>query len=454
MIMGGFIKDLDSLEEHNSRDLFGYTEQASALSDYLSSLPKNASILALIGAYGVGKSFLLNLVRQKLAKKKQGHWFHFEAWRYTDRKDLWRAFITEFGEDVAKAVHKYKTARYPKKILNDLRGLWQGTEHMVLGMIIGTIILSTTLLLIFREASFLETATFATSFITLMIVVVKLYTQDPLRKQEGYETSLREIFKALNKKEYQKLYVVLEDIDRSGEQGFLFMETLSLFLRRYCPDSNSNLSIKFIVPMSNHVFQESRYHASLMKTINYCYTFNVHQLNVKKFVQQVFVTEFANEKMQGYVEKVFNIMFASKRNHSPDLRIWKTILRGANAKYMYLKTEKKFKIDPLICIIVEMTKYYTIDGKYGSIYEKTWFERIVSRGVIENAELVALLIYSSQGVALDGQLNRHLQTISKIYVDSDSTSPSLEDSGFDIEKHPSLTSTVRIHQCYFDDFKN
>ena len=453
--MVGFIKDLNFLQEYNNpKDLFGYSKHARGLYAYLVSLPKEASIIALVGPYGIGKSFLVNLIREIFKEEKKAHWFNFEAWRYEDRKDLWKAFIAELGEDVAETLYKRQIQRYPRKLLNDLRDLWSGTNHMMLALILAVVFTAIGLSNAFEDASFMEAATFVAAVFALMFAVLGLYLRDPLRRQEGYERSLKDIIRKLDKEGYQKLYVVLEDVDRSMDQGLLFIETLSLFLRRFCPKDLASLSVKFIVPISDQSFKLPSRNASLLKAVDYSYPFNVKQLDIKGLVAKVFKKEFAEIKMQGYADKLFNILFASRHNRL-NLRTWKIILRGANYRYTHLKETKKFKVQPIICIAVEMMKYYRLNVDRSD--ETTLFDQALSRGLIDNHELVRLFVYSEKQIDIEEDTNFTWLNVAPSIQISDNPDLIKVGSGFQIggiDEKRHFGSELLLARCYFDEFQN
>lgn len=412
----GFIEDLEFLKEYdNDKDLFGYDKHAQKLYGYLAALPSETAIITLKGPYGIGKSFLINLMKKRSIKKdtKRNYWFCFESWRYTDRKDLWRAFVAEIDEDVAQDSYQWPCIRKARNLLQELRF---GINFVFAVLLLGISVLSLFLSLIpginLMQAYFVVIALFA-----LMISTLGVYLRNPFYRQEGYEKQFKGIIKKLKKHGYQKAYIVLEDVDRSQDQGLLFLETLSLFLRKLRSEDQDFLPIKVIVPMSDQSFDSARQKASLLKAVDYTYSFNINYLDIKGFVAKVFHKEFANAKMKICVESIFKLFFVHGDTPNQfNLRTWKIILRGAQDRYIYLKTKKIIDdVQPIICILIEAMKYIEVKSSQKTI---NLFDQVLLNGGIQEPEFAQMGIFkilfindnklkADEALALDTSFIRH-----------------------------------------------
>ncbi|HCB2308440.1 TPA: NTPase, partial [Escherichia coli] len=76
-------KGLDAAVEDVSEDRYGFSNIAENISRSILSLPQEASnVVGIEGAWGSGKTSLLNLILKKFAQKKDGHThvLHISPW--------------------------------------------------------------------------------------------------------------------------------------------------------------------------------------------------------------------------------------------------------------------------------------------------------------------------------------------------------------------------------------
>src|SRR5690606_1032944 len=105
---------------------------------------------------------------------------------------------------------------------------------------------------------------------------------------------IQEIFKEQIQKADTDLYVVLEDIDRSGDAGVFFLETLKQFVASL----TTNKKFIVIVPISDASYYKNL--ESYLKSIDYFDFFVPENIKLGKFVEEIFDPElFTGELRNG-----------------------------------------------------------------------------------------------------------------------------------------------------------
>ena len=89
-----FIKNPSVLEEKVSlEDFLGVEDQVDTLINKIEKIQTKA-IIGFAGAFGVGKSTLLEKLKSK-HKTDNDLWIDFDAWIFPERKELWDGLIME-----------------------------------------------------------------------------------------------------------------------------------------------------------------------------------------------------------------------------------------------------------------------------------------------------------------------------------------------------------------------
>lgn len=250
-------------------DLNFYDIEASKLNDKLERL--NYWIYWIIGNRGIGKSTLIEETKkfnEKFAIERAPHArlykykrIHFDARSFPERKDLWDGFILNFVKELSwkeKEVDKLLAQidgrlYYPSWlkiiliwwiVLTAIRYVWDFllNEETIIRSILG-IVLAVFLSLLIPISNFINDINKdpAQRVITYQKVFRKWLIK---RFKKSIKKSKRYVFK--KKPDYHKIVVVLEDIDRSGDEWIFFLETLKNFF-----DKNKfPVSIVFICPIT------------------------------------------------------------------------------------------------------------------------------------------------------------------------------------------------------------
>lgn len=248
------------LEERPSDiDALGYQDEVMHVKARIDRLveKKKHSIVAYLGPFGVGKSTILNEVRKQ---SKSYGWVTFEMWRYSNRNELWDAFVIKLASELSS-----------KKDESDIADEVEGTalnvfERPMLFVWVLCVLAGLTALSFVAWNSFNSEGRFweayfkyavPTIFPVLILVGLGWFLQlnfitnkRPLRRVFELENILFRTVKGMKK----PLVVVVEDVDRSSEDGAIFLETLNHFLGKLTSKSKP---IVVIAPQSAQSFNKS-----------------------------------------------------------------------------------------------------------------------------------------------------------------------------------------------------
>ena len=94
------------------------------------------------------------------------------------------------------------------------------------------------------------------------------------------------------------MYLVIEDIDRSGDRGIFFIETLNYFLKKIVQEqqeAQTNIvKLKVIVPISNDNYEKDK--QSYLKSLDFLYAFNPNKYDFSAFVRALFLDEISADR--------------------------------------------------------------------------------------------------------------------------------------------------------------
>lgn len=255
------IKNSQLLEEKPSDiDALGYKDEIANVKKRIDRLveKKKHSIIAYLGPFGVGKSTILREVQKQ---SDQYRWITFEMWRYSNRNELWDAFVIKLASEMTTGKDEFDIAdELEGSSLN--RFEWISLFVWVVCIWLGLTALSVIAWLSFKDAigiggQFWEAYfKYAAPTILPVLILVGLgkflqlnfiLNKRPLRRVFELESTLFNKVKKMKK----PLVVIVEDVDRSSEDGAIFLETLNHFLRSLTSDVTSFL---VVAPQSAQAF--------------------------------------------------------------------------------------------------------------------------------------------------------------------------------------------------------
>ena len=360
-----FIKDNKLLmETPKVRDLFDLEEQINSFSSLLDSIDKSGSF-GFVGGFGTGKSTLIENVKQKrIEKKKNEVWVEFDAWKFPDRKDLWEGFVLEFARQINKEVFEEAYKEIDGKSKDDMKALINVVSKGANMFLPGAGIIK-------NFSNFFKTS--------------------PARRV----FEIQEILEKIIKKQKKDIFIIIEDIDRSGDSGIFFLETLKQFFDNI--DSGNKLVA--IVPIANDKFETEK--DSFLKCLNFIEYFNFSNIKLDNFVEEIFEKEFIqdpNKKSQVvfFLETTFN----EYNDMTP--RLLKFILRKADFNFKR-QVDNGLEPDFRVTIIFEFSKYLQKTKKgdfYFDIFKK---DNMVTRGNVFSKSL--FMVYRDIKKLPDSHLN-------------------------------------------------
>jgi KAP family P-loop domain len=297
----GFIKNVDLLEEsYRTDDFLGFTKMEENFRSKLDKIDKN-SMIGLIGRFGSGKSTMLYQL-YKDDKNIKEKWFIFDAWKYPNRENLWEGFVL----DLCLALGKKTYEEVRKKI--------DGEQQQNLKTLINAI-----------------------GDIPIPgMSVVKNFNHFIKTSPAKRVSDVQDILKKVIKKEKKELFVVLEDVDRSGDKGIYFLETLKNFIKEIIGDEGKNIMV--IVPIGDKSF-ESDYKNSYIKCLDYYFEFEPHHIDFTLFIKKLFDDDFLKEEI--FVKQINFLLRKIIREYDITIRELKSLIRRINLEYQNISDSEK-----------------------------------------------------------------------------------------------------------------
>jgi energy-coupling factor transporter ATP-binding protein EcfA2 len=312
--MESFIKNEKILEEdYKCDDLLGFSEIINNFKERLNQIKEN-SIIGLIGRFGSGKSTMLYQLYKERKEDNDGKWINFDAWKYPERKELWEGFVLDIADQIG----------CQKKINNKLKG--KNTKSKILDI----------------ATDFLSELTDRLPNFNFLDKFSEIFKKSPATKVFEIQKILFDLIKQCNK----NFYIIIEDIDRSGDRGIFFIETLRNFIK----ENKFDKKIIVIVPIGEKKRQEDNFKDSYNKVLDYDIYFKPENIDFSKFIKEVFDDQFASENylLEYHLNYLFRLLVQYK---NITIRELKGILRLAHLEYKKLKNEEKHKINIIVWIV-------------------------------------------------------------------------------------------------------
>lgn len=348
--MASFLKDRLVMEEgHRVDDLLDFSSESSRLESYINDISQS-SIIGYIGKFGSGKSTCIYQLIKKNSTDKTTKWFEFDAWKYPERRDLWEGFVLDIADQlgtrskVQKAVDGKQTKSAVVDITTDIAGA--GME-------------------LFGEIA--ERATGVIGKIAGKIQIadklVDFFKRSPIKRVFEIQDLLNKMFTAL---EADTICIVIEDIDRSGDAGQYFLETMRQFIK----NNTSGKKIIILVPIGLEVYDgNAEHYASYQKTLDYTIFFEPRGIVYSKYIDHIFdpnsfPTIFQTSPHLSDTPKWkehLNDWFRIATDNNLTIREIKSIIRSADIVYSQLK-ELGFSPDPRVVLAIQILTSIKSEG--------------------------------------------------------------------------------------------
>lgn len=332
--MAGFLKNREIFEEnHKVLDLLDFSAEIERLENFLLSIPCS-SLVGYIGKFGSGKSTAIYQLRKKQEADPDTQWFEFDAWKYPERKDLWEGFVL----DIADQMGQLKST---KKKIDGGAGASKG---------VGAI------------AQIAQTVGGAFSGLAFLIDKFSyLFERQPIERVFELQEVLEKMLSALKKK---NISIVVEDIDRSGDAGKYFLETLRQFIRTH----EMGKRIIILVPIGTDVYEkDSDLRDSYFKVLDYTLFFEPHKIKYTGFIPF-----FDEEAFPKFIETQPNVReapiwkvhieewFRIAASHLT-IREIKAIIRIADLAFQQLR-DKGYNPDPRVILVFALLNRLHTEG--------------------------------------------------------------------------------------------
>lgn len=340
-----FKNETELSEENCDNDLMWWDLYLNNYKSRLDSINKSG-LVWLVGPFWCWKTTFINKLKEKYDKNSIR--INFEAWKYPERKDLWENFILDMAENL--------TEHDKDSIQKSLKS----------------------------EASWVFEAIFKdwVDYITQYVPNLRNYLfKRNERELHIIEKILKEMLIAIHTRNcdtwwiISSIYIVIEDIDRSGDAWTYFLETLNYFLKNneiweWCKTIA-------IATIGSKEFLEHK--ESYLKCIDY-----LHDFPIKKFKYSDVLLHFIDKEYINYsTEEFFNIIW-EKFQDQFTTRILKHIIRDTKliieSWNIILKPEyTNYYLALILGVITSKYLYFEKDWKrisYFNLWKDTWWEII------------------------------------------------------------------------------
>lgn len=322
----GFLKDEVKMEEaFRNEDRFGFNSEISNLTNQIDNM-NNKTILWYIWPFWSGKTTILNQIHKNKEKKVKR--IEFLAWKYPNRENLWENFVYEIAKELWVEEAKKVLLQIQRKPHNRIKAL---------------------LIDIINRIKFLGVG--ITSFMDFILAHWK-------NNLDLVYTLLWKLLWKLSKNGNEEIYLIIEDIDRSGDRWIFFLETLQHFLTNECKE---DIKIKVIVPLDKQIYyQHSREYLKIINT-TYMKSNDINIFHRKRFAKHLFSKEVCNGVTLDLLWKILEYFFTwSVEMEEHTIRSIKHILKQINIAY---KTQTKKEdsgqwLDLRLFLISGLNNYY------------------------------------------------------------------------------------------------
>jgi adenylylsulfate kinase-like enzyme len=356
--MNGFIKEELMLEEqHRVPDHLNFSEEVDRLHNLISKIV-HSSMVSYIGKYGSGKSTVLYQLEKRLTEVHNAFFFEFDAWKYPERKDLWEGFVIDIAEQLGRK--KSVTNK-----IDNTKGVIQKTGSVIF-----------------------DSMTIALAGVSLPVskVFTSLFKDKPITRVFELQDLL---IKMLGSIEDKNIYIVVEDIDRSGDNGIFFLETLRQFIKNNLPEK----TIIVLTPIGTEAYSDKQRTEAYQKIFDYTLHLDTKGINYTQFIDAFFDDKAfdPNTVWRQHLIDWFSIVKA--HNYTP--REVKGLIRSANLAYKHL-TEKGLTVD--VRVLLCFTYLYThIENAHQRYITKVNLER----KIVQNTPMHNLFIAIANNKSLE-----------------------------------------------------
>lgn len=315
-------------------------------------------MLAYIGKFGSGKSTVLYQLEKHLLEVGNTFFFEFDAWKYPERKDLWEGFIIDIAEQLGRRNGITKKIDSSASVSQKVGGI------------------------------IFDGMTVALAGVNLSISKVfnSLFKDKPITRVFELQDLLTKMLSSIEGKD---IYIVVEDIDRSGDNGIFFLETLRQFIKNNLYDK----TIIVLTPIGTEMYSLTEQKQAYQKVFDYTLHLDTKGVSYEQFIDAFFDEKAfdSNTLWRQHLIDWFNIVKA--HNYTP--REIKGVIRSANLAYKHL-IEKGFTVDVRLILCFAYLYTHTENAHQRYITKVN-----VERKIVQNTPMHNLFIAIANNKSLE-----------------------------------------------------
>ena len=352
-----FIKRPELIEEsYQVNDLLDFKSIIHDFKERINKIKKN-SIVGLIGPYGSGKSTMLYQIYEdkiniddnnnsKVSKNKNAKsntippkekWFIFDAWQYPERKDLWEGFVLDIARQCDEKLFKNTENKIDGNIGKNNEALANAT---------------------------IDIASIAVPLVGLLKNLTPILEASPIKRVYDFQYLLLSILSRIDTTD-KKIFIVIEDIDRSGDMGIFFLETLKHFIKNF--EEKLSNKVVVIVPIGEEILEkggDKKARDSYLKILDFNIAFHKEDINFTYFITQVFdkdklCSSNSNNSDPNIIISHLRYLFENMilKEQQTTIRDIKSILRKSESNFFKLQKKHQKEIDIRILILFTTMEY-------------------------------------------------------------------------------------------------
>lgn len=360
-----FLKVFDETTGNREQDqelLQSYEQDAK---EFLPKLQNNNfPLYGLIGEYGTGKSTFLNAVRYYDQQNSETNNIRiiFEARKYPDRKELWDAFIIDVLSQVMANITVKWNIKNVFQIMDTIKK--EMTEGIYNQDDKSTIKSNKSKKLIIENVDsiiphWIPLLSNCKKVIASIIESTIQDSKEAVSRIFDYEYFFKQnrekiIGKYYN--EFDKVYIIIEDIDRCGDDGLVFLETLSYFMNTISKEEYMMDKMTCIVSIGQWFLNDHRH--LINKAITSYEIFNMKTDSIVDYFTQTFSKEelwFSDDQqkyLNDFLSVYLNIYWSTTRTIREIKYLFKKILPEMIYKKELLESEWELVSDNFILIMI------------------------------------------------------------------------------------------------------
>lgn len=343
--------NLKYLDETPILDDQHYGLEAQLLLERLNSIDWSF-LFWLIGSFGTGKSTMLN--EMKILVSDDAKWLHFDARQFPDRKELRDGFVIEFTKQLI-------SKEFPE-IVSQIN--WERSKSgKFIDMTINGLTAAASAVIGMKHPGMIAEVPIIHSVLSSIINDFQK-PQKAINRIYEYQNILKNLLDCFKS---QTIYVVLEDIDRSGDSWIHFLETLNNFIRGSCED----IKLICICPIDNKSLEEN--FQKYLKVLNY-YDFFNPTIEPKKIVDNMLLSDYHEIASKSLIQIVKRMLKVSPTH---TMREIKFIFRVIYSKYLSSSENLDWYLYLLTQLLIIWKRYHRFSTEAEqNMYQSKWIQKL------------------------------------------------------------------------------